>query len=715
MKHWQRYLLLLFLFSLPVLACSFVTDALTASNPPTTESTPGLGAIQENSTAEQTLPDIADPLLVPEDDASPADGSLPTEKGRNEPPPVQDAGAVPDWPGSIAPFVPFARTAVTADEEASFNMLSSARLPERDDLELARLYEGWDGLLPPVEPIDGPLPVGTIEELNVLNHSSITINAITAELLAVSDHAYFWFDTGPGSFRPSQEKLVQVGQEFDRIYEESVALFGSENNPGVDGDPRIHLVNAAPEALCDPSQSCSIAGYFSAADGIPVAVDPESNAREMFVMEINNFGGDFYLNVLTHEFRHMIEENYDSGDADWESEGAASLAEDLLGYQDEAIFRANIFLLQPDQQLNRWSDENPTPHYGQGYLLNRYIYDRLGRELYGQFGTSPEYGLKAIDAIAQANNLDLTGEQLWLEWLVALALHSHRESPEIYRFGVTGLDTATMTEVGRLPVTFEETVQQYAADYYYLDGNDVVALNFNGSALVPVMDTVPASGQWMWAANRANYSHASLTRPVDLTGVDGATLYYQVYHDIEAGYDFAYLFVSEDDGQTWQPLVTQNMAGTVADPAESALADHFYTGRSEQWLAEQVDLTPYVGQEILIRFAYVTDPIMTLGGIAIDNIAIPEIGFFDDVETLNAGWTGLGFERVTAAIPQQWHLQLITFSNGKPQVESLPLSAEQTVSSQLDLSTGGGEAILIVAASAPLTLEPAYYHLDFGE
>jgi immune inhibitor A len=230
-----------------------------------------------------------------------------------------------------------------------------------------------------------------------------------------------------------------------------------------------------------------------------------------------------------------------------------------------------------------------------------------------------------------------------------------------------------------------------------------------------LMDSEPASGHWMWAANRANYSHATLTRPVDLTGVDEATLNYHVYYDIETGYDFAYLFVSEDDGQTWQPLVAQNMAGPEADPSESALADRFYTDRSEQWLAEQVDLTPYAGQEILIRFAYVTDPILTMGGIAIDNIAIPEIAFYDDVETTSAGWTGLGFERLTAAIPQQWHLQLITFPGGIPQVETLPLSSEQTVSHLVDLAANDGEAILIVAASAPMTLEPAHYRLGISE
>ncbi|MCZ7671490.1 MAG: immune inhibitor A [Chloroflexi bacterium] len=66
----------------------------------------------------------------------------------------------------------------------------------------------------------------------------------------------------------------------------------------------------------------------------------------------------------------------------------------------------------------------------------------------------------------------------------------------------------------------------------------------------------------MWLANRANYSQAQLTRPVDLTGVNAATLNYKVFHEIERGYDFAYVAVSADNacpepcrsGRSWQPL-----------------------------------------------------------------------------------------------------------------------------------------------------------------
>jgi hypothetical protein len=96
----------------------------------------------------------------------------------------------------------------------------------------------------------------------------------------------------------------------------------------------------------------------------------------------------------------------------------------------------------------------------------------------------------------------------------------------------------------------------------------------------------------------------------------------------------------------------------------------------------------------------------------LDNISIPEIGFYDDAETLAEGWSAEGFERVTATIPQQWHLQLITFADGQPVIETLELAPDQTTTKPVSLANGDGEAILMIAAHAPMTLEQANYRLD---
>jgi hypothetical protein len=152
-------------------------------------------------------------------------------------------------------------------------------------------------------------------------------------------------------------------------------------------------------------------------------------------------------------------------------------------------------------------------------------------------------------------------------------------------------------------------------------------------------------------------------------------------------------------------------AGQADDPSDSALTERFYTGSSHGWVEETADLTPYAGQSIHIRFDYVTDPILTFSGLALDNISIPEINFYDDAENEH-GWTAEGFVRTTGYVPQQWHIQLISFVEERPTVELLPLTADNTLSLTMPVGANGDRRpILIIAASAPLTLEPAHYQL----
>lgn len=611
----------------------------------------------------------------------------------------------------MTPLDPFAATAVTPAQQATFDQLSQSMPPDRDDIALAIGYRGASDSPPAIPTVTEPLKVGTRQTFNVNNLVDNTIVEIDAVLAGVSEHGYFWFDTGPESVDPDLDILANVGAEFDSLYETNNFYFGPESKPGIDGDDHVYIVHASPLALCG-STNCGFAGYFTADNVLPQSANPDSNQHEMFIMNSQQFGTSFYVNVLGHEFRHMIEDNHDQGDADWEAEGSATLAEELLGYPNSGQQRGNAFLSNPDQQLNSWVDSaefSTLPYYGMGYVLNRYLFDRLGPDLYRQFATSTGYGLRAVNEVAAANGLELTGQQLWLDWLVALAIHNDPNVPEMYQSKGTPLDTAVMTNVRRSD-SFDTTVAQYAVDYYQLpDGQTTI--QFQGQQLAPLLNTVPFSGESMWYAQRANYSNARLTRTVDLTSVDSATLQYAVFADIEQGYDFGYVSVSVDNGRTWQGLTANNMHGLEPEdnPAGSAYTERFYSRRTQAWVEERIDLTPYAGQVIQLRFEYITDLILTFGGLALDNIAIPEIGFYDDAETLADGWTAEGFTRATGYMPQSWHLQLVTYENDVPVVELLPLNGDQTLSLTID---EGEQSILIVAASAPFTLEPAHYRLD---
>jgi immune inhibitor A len=607
------------------------------------------------------------------------------------------------------------------DAQLTFDALVQNQPLPRDPIALAIAYDGVSEqpLATPAAIVES-LTEGTRQPLKILNIDSITIQEIDAELKAVSDHAYFWFETDSSVADPTAAELAQMAEGFDDIYEQVIAIFGSEDNPGVDGDPRIHIVNADPGTVCISADACRLLGYFSAGDIVPVQYDANSNEREMFVMNGSQFGTIGYLDTLAHEFRHMVEANYDSGDIDWAVEGSAVLAQDLLGFTEDGISRANLFLRNPDQQLNSWPDGNTIPYYGQGYLLNRYIYNRLGPDLYREFATHPASGLDAVTAVAAQHNLDFDGDSLYLHWLAALAIHDHPNADEKYALR-EGVETAVMTDI-EPGQGIDDTVNQYAADYYQLTGDHKsFTIEFEGNEMVPLISAPPASGDKMWLANRANYSQAQLTRPVDLTGVDSATLNYKVFHDIELGYDFAYVAVSEDNactepcrsGRSWQPLTAPNMQGLDPehDPSGSAFADRFYTSSSNGWLQETIDLTPYAGQEILLRFEYITDEILTKPGIAFDDINIPEIDLYDDAESLDSDWIADGFVRATSIIPQQWHLQLITFPEDIPQVQLLDLENASSGTFEIDMAPGEQPPILIVAATAPMTLQPATYSL----
>jgi hypothetical protein len=581
----------------------------------------------------------------------------------------------------------------------------AAALPVvRDDLLLAQTYQGLT--------ISNPatlktFSVGDTDTLTILNYRDNSTTQMAAELSAMSDHAYFWFETGTGSVDPAA--LTAAATAFDDIYAAVTTQFGTINDPGIDGDLRLHIVHAGRDALCGAEGGCGLAGYYSADNALPRAVNPNSNERDMFVMNATQFGTGGYLSVLAHELRHLIEAQYSVREADWAVEGSAVLAEELAGWPQGAYATGNGYLADPDLQLNHWSITGNGRHYGQGYVFSRYLYAQLGPAGYRALATHPGGGLRALDELQAAGIIDRTGEQLWQDWLVAMAIHNRPDASDRYDLGDVQMANATMTNVNTLPATWQTSVSQYGVDYYRLPAGEPVQISFTGSPDVPTLDTTPPSGAHMWVAGRSNFSESRLTRAFDLREVDSATLTYSVYTDIEAGFDFAYLFVSTDGGANWTPLVAPGMQDRNADPGRVALADHFYTGRSAGWLQESVDLTPYAGEEILVRFSYVTDPVLTDQGLVLDDLAVPEIGFFDDVENGDNGWLAEGFVPVTATLTQQWHLQLVVLGDGPPQIVVLPLAADASLTYSVPQTAEG--AILIVGAAAPYTLQPAGYEL----
>ena len=144
--------------------------------------------------------------------------------------------ATPTWAKVVPQDSNLSRPPNPEEQRSAAKFADSGAL-QRDDIQLAIAYLGLPAEPTPHPIITEPLPVGTQQSLYILNIDNNTVGQINAELKAVSDYAYFWFDLGAGGQEPELSTLQNVAYTFDRIYEAEIALFGSENNPGIDGDP----------------------------------------------------------------------------------------------------------------------------------------------------------------------------------------------------------------------------------------------------------------------------------------------------------------------------------------------------------------------------------------------------------------------------------------------------------------------------------------------
>jgi subtilisin family serine protease len=193
--------------------------------------------------------------------------------------------------------------------------------------------------------------------------------------------------------------------------------------------------------------------------------------------------------------------------------------------------------------------------------------------------------------------------------------------------------------------------------------------------------TTPAdrihSGQHAFWSGSQDAADSTLTEAIAVPS-NASQLRFWTWYTLEDGYDWAYVLVSTDNGQTWTSLATTSAAGagtTDLDPigdsggtlGGSKRFPNGFTGVSgspatfagQQALdavydEQTADLSPYAGQSILLRFAYTSDPSTSWDGFYVDDVSIVDGSgaalLTDSMETQGAWQPGgaPGFAFVTA-------------------------------------------------------------------
>ncbi len=532
---------------------------------------------------------------------------------------------------------------------------------------------------------------------------------IEATLLVVTEHVYFWVED---DLPLDQAELIKVADRFENnFYPQLVRLFGEVWTPGIDGDPHfsvLHAQNGENDEL----------GRFNMEDEYPASLFHTSNEQELIYMNMNelSLGSNLYYGTLVHEVQHLIQWYLDPSETVWLNEGFSQLAELYVGFDDTAP--SIDYLEQPDIRLNSWDyeDESVYAHYAGAYLFSVYLWEQLGETATQEWVRHPANGMASVWAILQGYAPDTTLEQFTAAWAAANYLdNDNAERPYYYQsLNIRQPHIAAKLDQEEPALERLEEMEQFGV--HYIDLNDLrgdTMITFVGDTAVDLLDSPPRSGEQVWYAPGIDDTNAQLTATFDLTGegIDQATLKYAVWYELEEDYDYAYVSVSADGGQTWEILLPTHYTSGEFGPA--------YNGRSADrndadngWLKQSVSLNSYVGQIVQVRFDVVTDSGISERGFALDDIAIPELGYETNVDAGPDGWQADGFVQIGWQIPQKWSVLLIE-EGPNPTVTTLALNEHNQGQWTVPIGKGGG--VLVIMPQTAFTNETATYWLTIEQ
>lgn len=639
---------------------------------------------------------------------------------------------------------------VATDEVADLFMLSTEEqlqaiaVPTRDlvDLSLRLKPDIFD--IPTVVNAEPPdYEIGTKQPFWVHNSQANSNLQIMAELIHKNDAAYAWVQVD----KPHDGAAIAASvDEFSaRSYPAIREFFGSERTPGVDNDPRVHILHTT-------ETGGGIAGYFSSSDGFSRLANEYSNEKEMFYISLSWLNGlgnyESYETVLAHEFQHMVHWANDRNEETWMNEGFSEFAQEVAGYDPDTGF-ARSFSNNPDTQLNTWNEVNAgnAEHYGSAYLFAAYFAQRFGPELTKGVVANPLNGPSGFtDTLVQSGSAE-TFESVFSDWLVANYVDDTNALglDGVYGYQKFEQPPPRVEQTHDLfPVSVETTVNNYGADYIVLESDTPLTIEFSGQTETRLADAASYSGERVWWSNRTDDSDSHLTRKFDLSAVDPndfdadtpLLMDVAMWWNIEIDYDYGYALASRD-GKKWDILTGQHTS--LKDPSGNSFGQA-YTGtspapndnsgvRDEEnggivepidttpyWRTEQYDLTPYAGGEVFVRFEYVTDDAVNRSGWLLDDVQIPAIGYATDFENGPDGWESKGWLLTNNRLVQRWLVQVLTLEkNVLVEVDRHLVELDGQVTLTVDTLDRDRAAVLIVSALAPATTEAATYSYTITE
>jgi Immune inhibitor A peptidase M6 len=363
-----------------------------------------------------------------------------------------------------------------------------------------------------------------------------------------------------------------------------------------------------------------------------------------------------YEGTFAHEWQHLLMYYTDPFEGNWINEGLSDFAQTITGYVDTrlTVFErggdSHLYCFQgfgpvqtpnnpnprdcggPQNSLTLWGDgTNPNAvlaDYGNAYSIMQFLFDRYGMDFMTRLHNDGDLqGLASLDAALEAEGVPDMYK----------VLHDHQSMVLLDK--IVGERRGVMLGVPKGRVTtpsLRSTVNlanpqansvpgaaPNGADYVPLQvsGKNLRSLSFQGAEQLP-----PLPLEWtseanhpdspndpvLWSGNGNNINATAVTSVAVPTA--DPTLRFEAKYGAEFGFDYGYVVVSTDGGETYTPIEGDQ---TVPGPLGPSL-----NGTTDGFEPHSFDLSAYAGQTVLVGLQYVSDGGVNEGGLLVDDLSV---------------------------------------------------------------------------------------------
>ena len=450
-----------------------------------------------------------------------------------------------------------------------------------------------------------------------------------------------------------QQVAYMMGQFDNNMYPKETTFFGPPDLldgtnaylPSLLGLPQdyyydeagrqiVLVSNVRDDNYYDPTYPIFIAGFFSPSFEIYF----DRNVMTIDAYDWANRTGSsgtrpyMYEGVFAHEYQHLLHSDYDPDEETFINEGLSNLAEYLTGYGVAVKGHVDAAAANPENSLTVWGDQGDLEiltDYGQAYLFQYYLMEQFGQPFIQALFHNPENGISGVNSTLAAANIQKTFADVFHDWSVAMLINSKTPAGGIYQFFNVNpslsyyfapLNIGTPT-APNLQAFDTPGAPPWGTDYIWINGDPKALgkLTFNGVAY----STFPTG----WTSDGSVLKGGQgdlLDNWAIFETVGGGTLTFDTYYDIEEFWDFGFVQVSTDGGQTWTSLANASTTSQHDPNAHPTVVANLpgLTGWSGDWVTLSYDLGAYAGQDLLVAFRYVTDWGTYFDGWSIDNVYV---------------------------------------------------------------------------------------------